>query len=74
MLEKSPYVQPLIASLKMDGFVADIEKVDYELQRGGNEMLRIHRGAQLIRFQHENSPATQRWASRSCGSHTLVIL
>jgi hypothetical protein len=43
MLEKSPYVQPLIESLKMDGFVADIEKVDYELQRGGNEMLRIHR-------------------------------
>lgn len=45
MLEKSPYVQPLVESLRTEGFVAAIEKVGYELQRGGNEMLRIQRAA-----------------------------
>lgn len=40
-LERSPYVQPLIEKLKSEGFIVSIEKVEYELQRGGNEMLRI---------------------------------
>ena len=41
----SPYVQPLIEELTSQGFVANVEKVDYELQRGGNEMLRIQKAA-----------------------------
>ena len=45
MLEKSPYVQPLVERLRTEGFVAAVEKVGYELQRGGNEMLRIQRAA-----------------------------
>lgn len=45
MLEKSPYVQPLVECLRTEGFVAAVEKVAYELQRGGNEMLRIQRAA-----------------------------
>lgn len=45
MLEMSPYVQPLIENLKSEGFVASEEKVGYELQRGGNEMLRIQKAA-----------------------------
>lgn len=43
MLERSPYVQPLIENLKSKGFVVSVEKVGYELQRGGNEMLRIQK-------------------------------
>jgi hypothetical protein len=43
MLEVSPYVQPLISELKSEGFIVSIEKVSYELQRGGNEMLRIQK-------------------------------
>ena len=43
MREPSPYVQPLIESLKADGFEVMVEKVNYELQKGGNEMLRIQR-------------------------------
>lgn len=45
MLKKSPYLQPLIETLKAEGFIANVEKVGYELQRGGNEMLRIQRAA-----------------------------
>lgn len=44
MMERSPYVQPLIERLCADGRAVSVEKVDYELQRGGNEMLRILRG------------------------------
>lgn len=43
MLEKSPYLRPLIETLNAEGFVASVEKVKYELQRGGNEMLRIQK-------------------------------
>lgn len=43
MLEKSAYLQPLVERLRTEGFVADVEKVGYELQKGGNEMLRIQR-------------------------------
>jgi len=41
MLQVSPYVQPLIEELKSEGFAVNVEKVAYELQKGGNEMLRI---------------------------------
>jgi len=41
MLERSRYVEPLIDELRSAGYVVSVEKVGYELQRGGNEMLRI---------------------------------
>ena len=43
MLERSPYLRPLIAELKTNGYVVNVEQVSYELQRGGHEMLRIYR-------------------------------
>jgi hypothetical protein len=47
-LRPSPCVRPIIRSLEEDGFTASIERVPYEFQRGGNEMLKItgrhHRG------------------------------
>ncbi len=45
LLKMSPYVQPLIEELKSEGFVVCVEKVGYELQKGGNEMLRIQKSA-----------------------------
>jgi hypothetical protein len=44
MLKVSPFVQPLIEELKNKGFSVTVEKVDYELQKGGNKMLRIRKG------------------------------
>ena len=38
---RSPYVGPLRASLEAEGWRVSIERVGYELQRGGNEMMRI---------------------------------
>lgn len=43
MLKPSPYVKPLVEELESKGFRASVERVGYELQRGGNEMLRIKR-------------------------------
>lgn len=43
MLDVSPYVQPLIAELDAKGYLVSIEKIDYEFQKGGNEMLRIQK-------------------------------
>jgi hypothetical protein len=43
MREKSPYVEALVESLRTDGFAASLEKVGYELQKGGNEMLRMQK-------------------------------
>lgn len=43
MLDRSPHLQPLIAELQAKGFWVSIEKVEYELQKGGNEMLRVRR-------------------------------
>jgi len=40
-LRPSPYVQPIAQSLEKEGFAVSIERVEYEFQRGGNEMLRI---------------------------------
>ncbi len=40
-LRPSLHVQPIVSCLKEDGFTVSIERVPYEFQRGGNEMLRI---------------------------------
>jgi hypothetical protein len=45
MRELSPHLDPLIGELRREGYGVSVEKVDYELQRGGNEMLRIRRRA-----------------------------
>lgn len=38
---RSSYVTPLRADLEREGWLVTIESVDYELQRGGNQMMRI---------------------------------
>ena len=38
--DRSPYVQPVLARLRAAGWQAMVERVPYEFQRGGNEMLR----------------------------------
>ncbi len=43
MLGVSPYVQMLIDDLTSLGFEAHLEKVDYEFQKGGNQMLRVQK-------------------------------
>jgi hypothetical protein len=40
-LSPSPHVQPIVHSLEKDGLTVSIQRVPYEFQRGGNEMLRI---------------------------------
>ncbi len=40
-LERSPYLDNLRKALAQQGYFSEITKVEYELQRGGNEMLRI---------------------------------
>jgi len=40
-LRPSPYVRPIAHYLETEGFAVSIERVGYEFQRGGNEMLRI---------------------------------
>ncbi len=40
-LERSPHLQPVVEHLKKSGHKCALETVEYELQRGGNEMLRI---------------------------------
>ncbi len=44
-LQPSPYLAPVIEDLAAQGFQATVESVDYELQKGGNQMLRIRRPA-----------------------------
>ena len=39
--ERSPYVAPLMESLREVGKEVTIERVEYEFQKGGNEMLRV---------------------------------
>jgi ubiquinone/menaquinone biosynthesis C-methylase UbiE len=41
--EYSPHVNEVIDRLRQAGLKADIERVDYEFQKGGNQMLRIQR-------------------------------
>lgn len=40
---RSALVEPVVETLRHDGFQADIDRVNYEFARGGNEMLRITR-------------------------------
>ncbi len=42
-LKRPIFLKTLIAKLEDKNFIVSIEKVKYELQRGGNEMLRIRR-------------------------------
>jgi hypothetical protein len=44
--ELSPHVEPVIDALLERGHRAERQRVNYEFQRGGNEMLRVTRGAQ----------------------------
>jgi SAM-dependent methyltransferase len=39
----SPHIDAVRSALGADGWASDVVRVDYELQRGGNEMLRIFR-------------------------------
>lgn len=39
--EISPYVAPVVAAMKGTGRLVSIDRVGYEFQKGGNEMLRI---------------------------------
>jgi hypothetical protein len=41
--ERSRHLPGLIDGLRADGFGPCVERVDYEFQRGGNEMLRVSR-------------------------------
>ena len=40
-VKKSAFVEPLIKELEQKAFLVTIEKVDYEMQKGGNKMLKI---------------------------------
>lgn len=41
MLQQSPYLQAVMDTLSAKGYTCEIHRVKYELQRGGNQMLRI---------------------------------
>lgn len=41
MGQPSPYLQPVIKELEQQGYTCHIQTAAYELQRGGNQMLRI---------------------------------
>jgi hypothetical protein len=41
--DPSPYIDPLVAHLTQAGYSVNIETVDYEFQRGGNQMMRVCR-------------------------------
>jgi hypothetical protein len=41
--EPSPYVEPVTTALRAAGRQVSIERVTYEFQKGGNEMLRVRR-------------------------------
>jgi len=41
MRQRSPYLDPIMQALTDQGYALAIEKVPYELQKGGNEMLLI---------------------------------
>jgi hypothetical protein len=43
MLQPSPHLETIVKYLKKEGYNCEIGKVAYELQRGGNEMLKITR-------------------------------
>jgi hypothetical protein len=41
--QRSPHLPVVMAELESRGFIASVERVPYEFQRGGNEMLRVRR-------------------------------
>jgi hypothetical protein len=41
--ESSPYVEPVMKNIQGMGYKAEIVRVEYEFQRGGNNMLKIHK-------------------------------
>lgn len=41
--QRSDHVEPVQRALHSDGWMAEIVKVNYEFQKGGDEMLRIYR-------------------------------
>lgn len=41
--ERSPYLEPVMQSLSDAGFNVQIQSVEYEFQKGGNQMLKIWR-------------------------------
>jgi hypothetical protein len=43
MLQRSPHLDPIVDRLKSLGYLCEIQVVPYQLQRGGNEMLKITR-------------------------------
>lgn len=43
MLQRSPHLDPVIEQCRAKGYEVMIEKVPYELQKGGNEMLRLRK-------------------------------
>lgn len=45
MLEKSPYLATIWERLAQQGYSVEIRRVEYQLQRGGNEMLVVSRMA-----------------------------
>jgi hypothetical protein len=44
-VQRSPHVDAVVRELEADGALVSIERVPYEFQRGGNEMLRLRRAA-----------------------------
>ncbi len=44
--QTSQHLEPLRAALATDGFDSAVVRVDYEFQKGGNEMLRVERPGQ----------------------------
>jgi hypothetical protein len=43
MLQPSPYLQPVLETFTAGGYRCEIQTVPYELQKGGNQMLKITR-------------------------------
>jgi len=43
MTRRSPHIEPVISQLEQHGYRCEIQVVEYELQKGGNEMLQITR-------------------------------
>jgi len=47
--QQSPYVEPLLKDLVKAGYNFSVEKVPYEFQRGGNQMLRVRKQSQRMK-------------------------
>lgn len=61
----SPHLAPVTASLRQTGHDAAVEMVDYEIQRGGNEMLRVRRSRQgLVSRRSPTAPPSPPAARR----------